>query len=132
MNRSFSALLLSGLVLGLAPHALAQSAPGRLSAKVLAQVQSIQAAQAPGGGAGTNRPFLLDPEDPLPEVNFNPRLERERISGSCSASGGSLCYDYRTGRAVYRPAREWMPEIQGMRRESLSVRRNKVVLHYSF
>jgi hypothetical protein len=36
------------------------------------------------------------------------------------------------GRIVYRPARAYMPQFDGMRAESISLRHNKVVLKYSF
>ena len=58
--------------------------------------------------------------------------EREHIPGSCSASSNTLCYDYKSGRAVYKPARQLMPEISGMRRESLTLKRDKITFNYSF
>lgn len=54
------------------------------------------------------------------------------ISGSCTQDTETLCYDYRQGRVVYKPARKLMPEIQGLRRESLTLKRDKVTLNYSF
>ncbi|MBL8515869.1 MAG: hypothetical protein JNM76_02775 [Betaproteobacteria bacterium] len=54
------------------------------------------------------------------------------IPGACSQAGDSLCYDYRQRRVVYKPARKLMPEIAGLQRESLSVKRDKVTLNYSF
>jgi hypothetical protein len=116
--------------LGLPAHVFAQSMgfTAKVSPKTLAQA----APQTTRPSTATNRPFVLEPENELPGVSFNTRLEREQISGACSSSSASLCYDYRTGRAVYRPARKLMPEISGMRRESLTVKRDKVVLHYSF
>lgn len=131
MRATLQILLLPTLLsLGLAEHAQAQSAsfPAKVSPKTLAQAAPAPTQPSPA----TNRPFLLEPENELPGVTFNSRLEREKIAGSCAASSASLCYDYRTGRAVYRPAREWMPEINGLRRESMSVKRDKVVLQYSF
>lgn len=119
------------LVLGMGEPAQAQSVIGtaKISPKTLAQASAPAQTQP---SSSTNRPFVLEPENELPGVSFNGRAVREKIAGSCAASSASICYDYRTGRAVYRPAREWMPEINGLKRESLSVKRDKVVLHYSF
>lgn len=82
--------------------------------------------------AATNRPFRLGLENEISSLTFHSAPEHAAVPGSCSASASSLCYDYRTGRAVYRPARNLMPEIAGMRRESLSLKRDKVTFHYSF
>lgn len=51
---------------------------------------------------------------------------------SCATSALSLCYDYRTGHAVYKPARQLMPDIHGLQRESMSLKRSGITLRYSF
>lgn len=51
---------------------------------------------------------------------------------SCATSALSLCYDYRTGHAVYKPARQLMPDIHGLQRESMSLKRSGIMLRYSF
>lgn len=86
---------------------------------------------------GIRVPFntgLVDVDVPAPLTELAPPkiLDREPIPGSCSTSGGALCYDYRTGRAVFTPARELMPAISGMRRENLTLKRDKVTFNYSF
>ena len=65
----------------------------------------------------------------LPPPQADPRLEASR--SSCSGER-SLCYDPRTGRIVYKPARALMPEIPGLRRENISVKRDRITLRYSF
>ena len=123
------AMMLAMLITGLpGADAVAQSRSGKVNAKILAQASTESQSIA----VATNRPFRLDPENEIPNLTFNSALERSAIPGSCSASGNSICYDYRTGRAVYRPARNLMPEIAGMKRESLSIKRDKVTFHYSF
>jgi hypothetical protein len=57
------------------------------------------------------------------------RLEQSR--SSCSGER-SLCYDPGSGRIVYKPARALMPDIPGLQRENISVRRDRIVLRYSF
>ena len=37
-----------------------------------------------------------------------------------------------SGKIVYRGAREYMPKIDGLRAESISLRRNRFILKYSF
>lgn len=58
--------------------------------------------------------------------------KREHIPGSCGVSEGALCYDYRNGSSVYKPSRQLMPEINGMQRESVAVKRDKITFKYSF
>ena len=65
----------------------------------------------------------------LPPPQADPRLESSR--SSCSGER-SLCYDPRTGRIVYKPARALMPEIPGLRRENISLKRDRITLRYSF
>jgi len=87
--------------------------------------------------AGVRVPFnagLVEADVPAPLTQLASLKirDREPIPGSCSTSGGALCYDYRTGRAVFTPARELMPEIGGMHREGLALKRDKVTFNYSF
>jgi hypothetical protein len=77
-------------------------------------------------------PGLVDVPAPFTQLAPPRTLVRETIPGACSTSGGALCYDYMTGRAVLTQARELMPEISGMRRESLTLKRDKVTFNYSF
>jgi hypothetical protein len=55
-----------------------------------------------------------------------------RSKGGECAESTTLCYDARERRLVYRPTRNWMPEIAGFRAEHISVRRDSVVFKYSF
>ena len=54
------------------------------------------------------------------------------VSYSCANSQTSLCYDYRNHRSVYKPARQWMPEINGLRAENMSLNRGRLIFDYSF
>jgi hypothetical protein len=47
-------------------------------------------------------------------------------------TGREVCYDAAAGHIVVRPAREYMPRINGLTAENLSVRHNRVVFTYSF
>jgi hypothetical protein len=77
-------------------------------------------------------PGLVDVPAPLTQLVPPKNLDREPIPGACSTFGGALCYDDRTGLAVFTPARELMPSISGMRRENLTLKRGKVTFNYSF
>ena len=76
-------------------------------------------------------PFVMPLSEPDPELlpRRDERLEQSR--SSCSGDR-SLCYDPNSGRIVYKPARALMPDIPGLQRENISVKRDRVVLRYSF
>lgn len=68
-----------------------------------------------------------------PELELVPRRDpREETSRSSCSGERSLCYDRASGRIVYKPARNFMPDIPGLQRENISVRRDRVVFRYSF
>ncbi len=76
-------------------------------------------------------PFVIPLAEPDPELlpRRDERLEQSR--SSCS-SDRSLCYDPTSGRIVYKPARALMPDLTGLQRENISVKRDRIVLRYSF
>jgi hypothetical protein len=83
------------------------------------------AAQAPFAPGYTREEF--------PEAALRMEAESKYVPNSCSsAESTSLCYDYKSGRAVYKPTRNWMPEIPGMRPESITMKRDKLAFNYSF
>jgi hypothetical protein len=70
--------------------------------------------------------------NPLPDLNNGIDPDGRTLTGACSQTATDVCYDYKQGRLVYRSARNWMPEINGLKAEHVSVRRDKVVFQYSF
>ena len=64
---------------------------------------------------------------PLPRL-----IPRDRVPGSCHSDVDILCYDYATNGAVYKPSRRLMPEIVGLRRESITLKRDMIRFNYSF
>ena len=70
--------------------------------------------------------------DPMPEMILREELARRGPSGSCENAATDLCYDLHDARVVYRPARRYMPAVEGLRAESISLRRDKIVFKYSF
>lgn len=76
-------------------------------------------------------PFKLD-RDPMPEILLHRELDSRGPQGGCEVTTRDLCYDARDGKIVYRRAREYMPKIDGLTAESVSLRRGGVTLKYSF
>ena len=68
-------------------------------------------------------PFLLMQEE---------QDRRSVRGGTCEAAARDLCFDAVDGRIVYRSARKFMPQFDGLTPESVSVRSNRVTLKYSF
>jgi hypothetical protein len=60
----------------------------------------------------------------------NPRTLRN-APNACS-SDSVVCYDYTRGQARLPIAKSVMPELPGLRKESLSIRRGRLSLNYSF
>lgn len=58
--------------------------------------------------------------------------EPRRLRSDCASSGHAVCYDAADGRIVYRPARSLMPRIGDLAPEGISLRRDRILLRYSF
>lgn len=67
--------------------------------------------------------------DPLPEMILREEQESRVFSrGTCQ----DLCYDLADRRIVYRPIRQYMPKFEGLKAENISLRRDRIVVKYSF
>jgi hypothetical protein len=113
----------------LAPLAL--PAVGNEGVELSAKARTLAVAAAVPPAKQVEAPFRAG-RDPLPELLMREEQERRGPAGACEATATSLCYDLADGRVVYRPARQYMPKIDGMRAESISLRRDKLVFKYSF
>jgi hypothetical protein len=82
----------------------------------------------------SSAPFVAAPAPAADaELDLLPRRDARLEESRSSCSGErSLCYDPHSGRIVYKPARNLMPEIPGLQRENISVKRDRIVLRYSF
>lgn len=89
---------------------------------------ALTAAVAP---SHSSAPFVIPSSEP--ELDLLPRRDErlEQSRSSCS-NQNTLCYDPHSGRIVYKPARNFMPDIPGLTRENISVKRDRVFLRYSF
>ena len=76
-------------------------------------------------------PFMAPSGEP--ELELVPRRDPRQEASRSSCSGDrSLCYDPGSGRIVYKPARAFMPDLPGLQPENISVKRDRIVLRYSF
>jgi hypothetical protein len=77
-------------------------------------------------------PYVQPLGEPERESLLAPRDLREDSSKSSCEAGRDLCYDRQSGRVVYKAARQYMPDIPGLRAENISVKRDRIVFKYSF
>jgi len=73
----------------------------------------------------------------LPELAAAPvlplGLPADRLPrGACERSASDLCFDTADRRIVFRPVRQYMPALDGLTAEGVSLRRDAVRLKYSF
>jgi hypothetical protein len=115
------------LVLGIAaaPKAAAADArPEPLQLKPKAAISTV----APNHNYA---PFVTPLSEP--ELDLLPRrdLRHDQSRSSCN-SDRAVCYDAASGRIEFRPARNLMPDLPGFQRETVSVKRDRIVFRYSF
>ena len=94
------------------------------------QSQAAIAAAVPPART-TEAPFRSF-RDPLPELTLRDELASRGPRRAGCENASELCYDLAEGRVVYRAARAYMPTIEGLRAENISVRQDRIVFKYSF
>jgi hypothetical protein len=127
MEKSMKLLILAfAAVVAAVPRAA-----GATDAKPQPQLQLKPKAAISAVATHNSAPFVIPSAEP--ELDLLPRRD-ERLEQSRSSCSGdrSLCYDPNSGRIVYKPARMLMPDIPGMQRENISVKRDRIVFRYSF
>ena len=55
-----------------------------------------------------------------------------RPRAACEITKNDVCFDMQQRRPVYRGVRQYMPTVEGLRPESVSLKREGIVLKYSF
>ncbi len=124
-------LLAFAFVLVAAPlAALAASGEGGEKALRLVPKEAIATIVRPSGG-DVHAPFLSSDEDSL-DLDFVPHPESRRGSPSTCDGDRTLCYDPSNGHIVYKPIRNFMPDLPGLQRENISVNRHRILFKYSF
>ena len=127
MRRSF--VITAVLAILATPALAAEGVELSLRSKSLAAAAASATATAPAKNA--EAPFRVA-RDPIPELFVREEEQRKGLKSACENNAASLCYDMVDRRVVYRPARKYMPAIEGMRAESVSLRSDRLVLKYSF
>ncbi len=118
-------LLVPALVLGLA------AAPAAAAA-IEARILTLHAKAAIAGGpVRRSAPFAAIPVVERP-LDLAPHPAAQQRSRSSCAGTSALCYDPAGNHIVYKPVRSLMPGIPGCTPENISVRRDRIVLRYSF
>ena len=129
MRRLWTAALLASLGLP------AQASDGvELSMKSRASAPESALAVAPSGPKAAvlaPAPFTAA-RDPLPEILLRDEQDRHGYTSSCQHSTSNFCYDLADGRISFRGARLYMPKVDGLTAESVSLRQNRIVFKYSF
>ena len=92
--------------------------------------KALAAAAAPSAKQA-DAPFT-SAHDPMPQLSMMEEQERRGPSGTCEAAARDICFDAGDGRIVYRGARNYMPRIDGLTAESVSVRSHRLTFKYSF
>jgi hypothetical protein len=84
-------------------------------------------AAVPHGSA----PFVVASRDP--DLHLAPQREapQAQSNSSCNADR-EFCYDADSGHIVFKPARQFMPGLPGMTPENVSVKKDRIILRYSF
>jgi hypothetical protein len=70
--------------------------------------------------------------EPAPAFPLRKEAARAEPRDACARSAFGLCYNLADKRVVYTPARQYMPRIEGLTAESISLRRNAIRFNYSF
>ena len=81
----------------------------------------------PGAWAADAAALLSSFEAP---VALPADLRRPRAD--CEITASDLCFDTRERHTVYRGAREYMPKVDGLTPESMSMKRSGIVFKYTF
>jgi hypothetical protein len=84
--------------------------------------------------APKNAPFISAPAAaPEPGLDLvSPRSQASSQAKPGCSKAASLCYEADTGRIVFKPARQFMPDIPGLQRENISLKRDRIIFRYSF
>lgn len=77
-------------------------------------------------------PFTVE-RPAAPMVDLAPPLHSpQHVSPSACNAERALCYDAAAGHIVFRPARRLMPDLPGLKRENISVKRDRIIFRYSW
>jgi len=85
------------------------------------------------GATPAPAPFASAPSDEGHPLDMAAAAPHREASRSACGIESTWCYDATEGgRIVYKPARRFMPHINGLTPENISVKRDRIVFRYSF
>ena len=93
------------------------------------------AAPTPAPVSPKNAPFVVVQAAAAQEPGLDlvsPRSQASSQAKPGCSKAASLCYEADSGRIVFKPARQFMPDIPGLQRENISLKRDRIVFRYSF
>jgi hypothetical protein len=93
-----------------------------LTLSASAALSSSSSKLAPNGPLIAGEPLLAQPS----------AASAKEAPHACKNDGAMVCYDYRRGRAVMPGTKSLMPTVPGLRRESITLKRDKLAFNYSF
>ena len=93
--------------------------------------KALASAAASAPALKAEAPFVYG-RDPLPQLLMQEEQDRRGLRGSCETAAKDLCFDAADGRVVYRPARKYMPKLDGLTPENVSLRGHRITFKYSF
>lgn len=91
----------------------------------------ISALVAPTSPVHKEAPFVNPASEPDLNLSLQHGRSPEPGKPGCSKSA-SVCYEADSGRIVFKPARQYMPDIPGLQRENISLNRHRITFRYSF
>ena len=82
----------------------------------------------------TSAPFVAATQPDLHFASESPATRGNATARSWSCqSDHDLCYDVNNGgHIVYKPARNFMPDLPGLTPENISIKRDRIIFKYSF
>jgi hypothetical protein len=102
-----------------------------MKSKIAASALAITAPPSAAPFTSAHDP-IVGARDPLPELLLREEQDRRTVRGACDYTNRDVCYDLTDGRIVYRPVRQYMPKMDGLTPESVTLHRDRIILRYSF
>jgi hypothetical protein len=88
--------------------------------------------ELPGWSGQAQAPLAAQPRGADPSLVSHVQPGYRGLRGACDHSTSDLCYDLVSRRVVYRPVRQYMPTIDGLTPENISLHRDSIHFRYSF
>jgi len=88
-------------------------------------------ALVPGNSVQKDAPFVNPASEPDLNLAMQTSRPQYQPKPGCTKEA-MLCYEADQGRIVFKPARHFMPDIPGLQRENISLKRDRIIFRYSF